>query len=337
MTEDTVLEPLAEIPDAPNEERDRLLMRVLEALLMASDQPLSLEQLSRLLGNELGVGKRDLRVALERLGESLADRAVELREVASGYRIQVRQDCAEWVSKLWQEKPPRLSRALLETLALICYRQPITRGEVEEVRGVALSPNIIRTLLERNWIREVGVKEVPGRPSLFGTTQQFLDDLSLSSLDDLPNLPEIKDPQQLEAALERLGEQLHEVSHVADAAAETSDDEQVSAEEGSVPIEAEADVDIDVDADVAPAPVEAASEADATEDDLMPPSVEVEVAAVVVVEVEVEVEAAPDAASEAGDGDAVATDDAPEVDADDEGDADGDAASDADDSDRPVH
>jgi segregation and condensation protein B len=225
MTEDTALELPAELAEARNEERDRVLERVLEALLMASDQPLSLDQLSRLLGNELGVGKKDLREALSRLGDHLAERAVELREVASGYRIQVRQDCAEWVSKLWQEKPPRLSRALLETLALICYRQPITRGEVEEVRGVALSPNIIRTLLERNWIREVGVKEVPGRPSLFGTTQQFLDDLSLSSLDDLPSLPEIKDPQQLEAALERLGEQLHEVSHVADAAVDESEPE----------------------------------------------------------------------------------------------------------------
>ena len=204
-------------PQQAEDERWHTLERVLEALLLASDQPLSIEQLHRLLGNELGVAKKDLRAGLERLEASLAGRAAELREVASGFRIQVRSDYAEWVSKLWQEKPPRLSRALLETLALVCYRQPITRGEIEEVRGVALSPNIIRTLLERNWIREVGVKEVPGRPSLFGTTQQLLDDLSLKSLDDLPSLPEIKDPQQLEAALQRLGEQLHEVSHVADA------------------------------------------------------------------------------------------------------------------------
>jgi segregation and condensation protein B len=202
---------------AAGDEREALLERVLEALLLSSELPLSVEQLHRLLGNELGVTKKDLRDALVRLDAALAGRAVELREVASGFRIQVRPDYAEWVSRLWQEKPPRLSRALLETLALICYRQPITRGEIEEVRGVALSPNIIRTLLERGWIREVGVKEVPGRPSLFGTTQQLLDDLSLKSLDELPSLPEIKDPQQLEAALARLGEQLHEVSHVADA------------------------------------------------------------------------------------------------------------------------
>lgn len=218
MSDPTVIDDTNE--PAPDDAQSQVLERVLEALLLASDQPLSIEQLHRLLGNELGVGKKDLRAALARLDAALAGRAAELREVASGFRIQVRQEYAEWVSKLWQEKPPRLSRALLETLALICYRQPITRGEIEEIRGVALSPNIIRTLLERNWIREVGVKEVPGRPSLFGTTQQLLDDLGLKSLDDLPSLPEIKDPQQLEAALQRLGEQLHEIPHIADAPSE---------------------------------------------------------------------------------------------------------------------
>lgn len=333
MTEDTALEPLAEVPDAPNEERDRLLVRVLEALLMASDQPLSLEQLSRLLGNELGVGKKDLRVALERLGESLTDRAVELREVASGYRIQVRQDCAEWVSKLWQEKPPRLSRALLETLALICYRQPITRGEVEEVRGVALSPNIIRTLLERNWIREVGVKEVPGRPSLFGTTQQFLDDLSLSSLDDLPSLPEIKDPQQLEAALERLGEQLHEVSHVADSPTETLDEDPASADD--VPCLTDADTSADVGAG-------AAAEPSAEDAETPAANAVVEVSNTESVEAEsADVEAASEAVAEPVPGGATPTDDAPEADAEVDAaegmDGGDDAAPDAAESDRPVH
>lgn len=180
------------------------LERIIEALLLASEQPLSLEQLNRLLGAELGIGKKELRLALDQLAVALQGRACELREVASGYRIDVRTEYAEWVSLLWQEKPPRLSRALMETLALICYRQPITRGEIEEVRGVAMSPSIIRTLLERGWIREVGVKEVPGRPVLFGSTAQLLDDLCLRSLDELPSLPEIKDPQQLEAALARL-------------------------------------------------------------------------------------------------------------------------------------
>lgn len=204
MTESTEEAPVL-AQETPDESRYDKLEKILEALLLASEQALSLEQLYRLLAADLGVGKKDIREALERLASSLSGRAAELQEVASGYRIQVRRDYAEWVSRLWQEKPPKLSRALLETLALVCYRQPITRGEIEEVRGVALSPNIIRTLLERGWIREVGQKEVPGRPSLFGTTPQFLDEFNLKSLDDLPSLPEIKDPAQLEAALLKLG------------------------------------------------------------------------------------------------------------------------------------
>lgn len=198
-------ETVAHYPSAPAAAPENPeLPRILEALLLASEQPLSLEQLQRLLAAEMEIGKKELRAALEVLADSLQGRASELQEVASGYRIQVRREYAGWVARLWQEKPPRLSRALLETLAIICYQQPVTRGEVEDIRGVTLSPNIIRTLLERGWIREVGVKEVPGRPSLFGTTQQLLDDLNLRSLDDLPSLPEIKDPAQLEAALERL-------------------------------------------------------------------------------------------------------------------------------------
>ncbi len=181
------------------------LAPILEALLLAADQPLSLDQLFRLFMAEGGVTKKDVKAALDLLGTQLAGRAVELREVASGYRLQVRPEFAGWVGKLWQERPPRFSRALLETLALVCYRQPVTRGEIEEIRGVSLSPNIIKTLIERGWVREVGVKEVPGRPALLGTTPQFLDDFNLKSLDELPALPEIKDPAQLEAALMRLG------------------------------------------------------------------------------------------------------------------------------------
>ena len=208
----TELNQTSEMTEVVEENRYDKLEKILEALLLASELPLSLEQLHRLLAADLGVNKTDIRQALEKLTENLRGRAAELQEVASGYRIQVRREHSEWVSRLWQEKPPKLSRALLETLALICYRQPITRGEIEEVRGVALSPNITRTLLERGWIREVGQKEVPGRPSLFGTTPQFLDDVNLKSLDELPTLSEIKDPAQLEAALLKLGEQLHETS-----------------------------------------------------------------------------------------------------------------------------
>jgi segregation and condensation protein B len=196
------------------------LAQILEALLLAADQPLSLDQLFRMFMAEGGITKKDVKASLELLGRQLDGRAVELREVASGYRLQVRADYAEWVGKLWQERPPRFSRALLETLALVCYRQPITRGEIEEIRGVSLSPNIIKTLLERGWVREVGVKEVPGRPALLGTTPQFLDDFNLKSLDELPSLPEIKDPAQLEAALLRLG-----ASAPAATPAETASDE----------------------------------------------------------------------------------------------------------------
>lgn len=181
------------------------LERILEALLLASDQPLSVEQLQHLLAPDAPIGKQEIRSALEHLAAGYQGRAAELREVASGFRLQVRAEFSEWVHRLWQERPPKLSRALLETLALICYRQPITRGEIEEIRGVSLSPNIVRTLIERGWIREVGVKEVIGRPALLGTTQQLLDDLNLKSLDQLPSLPEIKDLAQLEAALAKLG------------------------------------------------------------------------------------------------------------------------------------
>lgn len=191
------------------------LEHVLEALLLSADQPLSLDQLHRLLGADLGVTKKDLRGALEQLGPRIAHGAIELREVGSGFRIQVKRDYAEWVGRLWQEKPPRYSRALLETLALVCYRQPITRGEIEDIRGVAVSSNILRTLLERGWIRELGVKEVPGRPMLFGTTTQFLDDFNLRSLDELPALPEIKDLDQLDAAMARLEQASQDVGDAA--------------------------------------------------------------------------------------------------------------------------
>lgn len=201
-------QPIENAPDASppsSPESDAHVDRVLEALLLSADGPMSVDQIQRLIGEELGLLRKDIRASIHRLESQLEGRSVELREVASGFRIQVRRDYAGWVSRLWQEKPPRFSRALLETLALVCYRQPITRGEIEDVRGVSVSSNILRTLQERGWVREVGVKEVPGRPALFGTTPQFLDDFNLKSLDQLPDLPEIKDSEQLEAALMRLG------------------------------------------------------------------------------------------------------------------------------------
>ena len=211
---DAALELVAEVDgELPAEEAAPLpdgmdlsgLANVIEAVLLAAESPLSLDALQRLIAEDMRLEKRLLRAALASLGERYEGSSIEVREVASGYRIQVREGYAPWVHRLWQDKPPRLSRALMETLAIICYRQPVTRGEIEEIRGVTVSSNILRTLLERGWVREVGVKEVPGRPSLFGTTSQLLDDLGLASLDALPSLPEIKDPAQLEAALARLG------------------------------------------------------------------------------------------------------------------------------------
>ena len=180
------------------------LQRVIEALLLASEQPLTIERLLGLFDEASRPSKADMKAALEALRDSLDGRAVELREVGNGWRLQTRAEYAGWISRLWEEKPPRYSRALLETLALICYRQPISRAEIEEVRGVSLSQSILKTLLERNWVRVVGYREVPGRPALFGTTREFLDDFNIPSIDALPGLPELRDLDALAAALERL-------------------------------------------------------------------------------------------------------------------------------------
>ncbi|WP_439638327.1 SMC-Scp complex subunit ScpB [Nevskia sp.] len=206
MEEDVQDKPIADADANPAPAVDlAAISLIIEALLLASDGPLSMEQLVRFVGSEFNLGKRELREALALVDARFSGTASELREVAGGWRVQVRPEYAEWVARLWQEKPPKYSRALLETLALIVYRQPITRGEIEDVRGVAVSSNILRTLSERGWIRELGQKDVPGRPALFGTTTQFLDDFNLKTLDQLPALPDVKDLEQLEAALSKLG------------------------------------------------------------------------------------------------------------------------------------
>ena len=166
---------------------------VLEAALLAAGKPLSLDRLGELFGRRGAPDRDALRAALAALAEDYADRGIEIKEVASGFRIQVRSRMNDWLMPLWEERAPRYSRALLETLALIAYRQPITRGEIEEVRGVAVTTNIVRTLLERNWVRVVGHRDVPGRPAMFGTTREFLDYFGLKKLDDLPPLSEIAD------------------------------------------------------------------------------------------------------------------------------------------------
>lgn len=179
------------------------VVRCVEALLMAADAPLSVDQLQRLLETTHAVERAELKVALEALGARYAEAAVDLVEVAGGWRFQVGADYAGLVSRLWEERPPKLSRAMLETLALICYRQPIARSDIESVRGVSVSSNIVKTLQEFDWIKVVGYREVPGRPALFGTTNKFLDDFGVKRLSDLPSLPEIKDLDALEAAMAR--------------------------------------------------------------------------------------------------------------------------------------
>ena len=178
------------------------LKSILEALLLASGEPLSLETLASVFTDEERPSNSEISKTLEALSDDYAERGLELKEVASGFRIQVREDANPWIARLWDERPQRYSRALLETLALIAYRQPITRGDIEEVRGVSVRPNIIRTLQEREWIRVVGHRDVPGKPALFGTTRVFLDYFNLASLDDLPSLAEIKDMGSIEPELE---------------------------------------------------------------------------------------------------------------------------------------
>jgi segregation and condensation protein B len=169
------------------------LKPIIEAALLAASQPLSVAQLGELFVEEDGVDRALIAMALEALAEDCNGRGVELKEVGSGFRYQVRQDVHHWVSRMWSEKPSRYSRALLETLALIAYRQPITRPEIEQIRGVVVSSNIVKTLEEREWIRVVGHRDVPGKPALFGTTRAFLDYFNLKSLDELPPLAEIRD------------------------------------------------------------------------------------------------------------------------------------------------
>lgn len=170
-----------------------LLKRVIEAILLAAAQPLSLAQLAALFTEEENVDHEQLLAALQSLTEDCAERGIELKEVASGYRYQIREDVHPWVTRLWTERQTKYSRALLETLALIAYRQPITRAEIEQIRGVAVSTSMVKTLEEREWIRVVGYRDVPGRPALFGTSRLFLDYFNLKSLDELPPLAEVRD------------------------------------------------------------------------------------------------------------------------------------------------
>ncbi|MER3546875.1 MAG: SMC-Scp complex subunit ScpB [Rhodanobacteraceae bacterium] len=177
------------------------MKNIVEAALLAAQQPVNLQMLAALFAEEEAVNHADLAQALHQLQADCEGRGVELIEVASGFRYQVREAVHPWVARLWTERQSKYSRALLETLALIAYRQPITRGEIEQIRGVSVAQSIMRTLEEREWIRVVGYRDVPGKPALFGTTRMFLDYFNLKSLDQLPTLAEIRDLEELQPQL----------------------------------------------------------------------------------------------------------------------------------------
>jgi segregation and condensation protein B len=186
-----------------NEKHLLRIQAIAEAALLAAGKPLSLDQLRELFSEEERPARQVMGQVMVLLETACEGRGFELKKVASGYRIQVREEFAPWVGRLFEEKPQRYSRALLETLALIAYRQPITRGEIEDIRGVTVSSNIIRTLLEREWVRVVGHRDVPGRPAMYATTRQFLDYFNLTGLDQLPPLNEIRDLEEIGREIEK--------------------------------------------------------------------------------------------------------------------------------------
>jgi len=178
------------------------LKKIIEAALLAAGQPLSIDRILSMFPEDAQPGRQEIRSALDALRDDCTARGVELKEVGSGYRFQAKQELSPWLSRLWEERPSRYSRALMETLALVAYRQPVTRAEIEEVRGVSVSTSIMKTLLEREWVRVVGHRDVPGKPAMYGTTRHFLDYFGLKSLDDLPKLADIRDIDSLNAQLD---------------------------------------------------------------------------------------------------------------------------------------
>jgi len=229
------------------------LKHLIEATLLAAGRPVTSDQLLELFDERERPTSEELRAALDLLAAEYESRGIELIEVASGWRVQVRARCADVVSRLWQERPSRYSRALLETLALIAYRQPITRSEIEEIRGVSISSTIMRTLQERNWIRVVGHREVPGHPELLGTTREFLDYFGLKSLDQLPTLAELRDVETIGVQLELPGGEMPTEVLEVDAAAE------VAVDDADVPVDAAPE---DADDNASPSLVASADDGD---------------------------------------------------------------------------
>jgi segregation and condensation protein B len=229
------------------------LKHLIEATLLAAGRPVTSDQLLELFDERERPTSEELRAALDLLAAEYESRGIELIEVASGWRVQVRARCADVVSRLWQERPSRYSRALLETLALIAYRQPITRSEIEEIRGVSISSTIMRTLQERNWIRVVGHREVPGHPELLGTTREFLDYFGLKSLDQLPTLAELRDVETIGVQLELPGGEMPTEVLEVDAASE------VAVDDADVPVDAAPE---DADDNASPSLVASADDGD---------------------------------------------------------------------------
>ncbi|MGZ8143519.1 MAG: SMC-Scp complex subunit ScpB [Methylosarcina sp.] len=196
------------------------IKRIVEAILFAANRPMTCKEIQQVFPEIEQPDLPVIQAAIEDIAEEYKLRPIELKQVASGYRFQVKQELSRWVSRLFEEKPPKYSRALLETLAIIAYRQPVTRGDIEDIRGVSVSSSIIQTLLEREWVRVVAHKEVPGRPGLYGTTKQFLDYFNITSLSELPTLQEIQDldlsldspqvPLQVESEKQETSEELAE-------------------------------------------------------------------------------------------------------------------------------
>jgi segregation and condensation protein B len=205
LHEESDAEESATVPVTQMPVDAELLRKIIEGAILAAGQPMTISRLLELFDEEVAPSKDEIAAALLDIQAASAERGFELKEVASGWRFQVRDNLAPWVNRLWEEKPQKYSRALLETLALVAYRQPITRGDIEEIRGVAVSSHIMKTLLERDWVKVVGHRDVPGRPSLFATTRQFLDYFNLKSLEELPSLSEIRDLDELNPVLD-LGE-----------------------------------------------------------------------------------------------------------------------------------
>ncbi len=215
------------------------IKHIVEAALLASDEPLSVDQVCKLFRSEEieeENARSIIREVLQTIEKECEDRGYELVRVSSGYRFQIPQDLSVWISRLWEQKPPRYTRALLETLSLIAYQQPVTRGDIEQVRGVSVSTNIVRTLLERGWIREVGHREVPGRPVLYATTKSFLDYFNLKSLSELPPLSEIR--ELVEAGEDKTDSEEQQMDEGSEEAAEIIDgsSSNLSTIESSTPI-----------------------------------------------------------------------------------------------------